>query len=446
MKSFYVKTALPAIILMAGLFFLIVSRSLTDEPVRQFYVNSQTGDDSNPGTSRGKAWKSLAPVNSMEFMPGDIVNFARGSSWTGELLISDSGEKDNPIIFRACGKGDRPVISNPAPANHVVSITGQWIIFDGFMIRDSHSAAIRLAEGADHNIIRNCRITNAGMGIGSWGSYNLFTRNYVHDLNMVVNTPKEVHPDDDHGAVAFWMFAPNNEISYNRAVNCRAPSYDYGHDGGFFEIWGNGDSTYVHHNWSENNDGFFEFGGNARIPGHGSSAGVVVAYNVCINSGRFGVMHFGEYFHNNTRGLRIENNTIIRTGTFPSLFWYGSVKLPEGTISFKNNIVVRGGEGQVVFTTHDFERENNIYYLIDGAMPGFEPNQSEIVADPLFRDFRNLDFRIKRGSPARGAGLELGHYHDLNGISLPKGTSPGIGAYEFRYLPRSGSRRPVDGS
>jgi hypothetical protein len=434
-KPSHVKTVIPFIILLAGVLFFMLSLFRTQESGRKFYVNSETGDDSNSGRARNKAWKSLGPVNTMEFMPGDIVNFASGSLWTGELLINHNGEKDNPIIFRARGKGEKPVISNPAPANHVVNITGSRIILDGFMIRDSHSAAIRLTEGADHNIIRNCRITNAGMGIGSWGSYNLFTRNYVHDLNMIVNTPKEVHPDDDHGAVAFWMFAPHNEISYNRAMNCRAPSYDYGHDGGFFEIWGNGDSTHVHHNWSENNDGFFEFGGSARIPGHGSSVGVVVAYNVCINSGRFGVMHFGDYFSNNTRGLRIENNTIIRNGIFPSLFWYGSEKLPKGTLSFKNNIVVRGGEGQVVFTTHDFERENNLYYLLDGAITGFEPNENELVADPLFRNFQGQDFRIKRRSPARGAGLEPGHGLDFDGKPLPVRIPPSIGAFEFRHFP-----------
>jgi hypothetical protein len=437
MKPLFVKALVLLILLLAGaILFYNRFAAPEKESDRQYYVCSITGNDSNPGTSREKAWKSLKPVNDMEFMPGDIVNFARGSSWTGELFIKNNGERDKPIIFRAFGKGDRPVISNPAQANHVVNITGNRIIFDGFMVKDSHSAAIRLANGANHNVVRNCRITNAGMGIGSWGSYNLFTRNFVHDLNMIVNTPKEVHPDDDHGAVAFWMFAPNNEISYNTAVNCRAPSYDYGHDGGFFEIWGNGDSTYVHHNWSENNDGFFEFGGSARIPGHGSSAGVVIAYNVCINSDRFGVMHFGDYFHNRTRGLRIENNTIIRTEESPSLFWYGSGELPGGTMSFKNNIVVRGGEGQRVFTTHDFERRNNIYHLMGGAGLGFEPGESEIVADPLFRNFENRDFRIRRRSPARRAGLELGHDHDLNGKSLPKRKNPDIGAYEFRYLSR----------
>ena len=67
-------------------------------------------------------------------------------------------------------------------------------------------------------------------------------------------------PSNDYGAVCFWVQAGNNEISYNRGINCRASSYDFGYDGGFVEVWENGDNSYIHHNYAQNTNGFFELG------------------------------------------------------------------------------------------------------------------------------------------------------------------------------------------
>src|SRR6185436_2060000 len=101
---------------------------------------------------------------------------------------------------------------------------------------------------------------------------NMITHSYAHDLRMVVNTPGG---QDDYGAVGFVVSAPRNEISYDRCVNCRASSYDYGTDGGFAEILNQGDGTSIHHNYSWNTAGFLEIGARNG----GSARGVRVYYN-----------------------------------------------------------------------------------------------------------------------------------------------------------------------
>lgn len=414
-------------ILLKSIFLILSTSNIF---CKNYYVNSIAGSDSNPGTSVKKPWKSFYSVHAMDFKPGDIINFARGSSWIDELIIKDSGTKEKPIFFRTYGKGYKPEISNPSPANYVVEIKGSWIILDGFKIKDSRNAAVRINSGANHNIVQNCEITNAGMGIGAYGSYNLFTRNYVHDLNMIVNTPKAINSDDDHGAVAFWMFGPNNEISYNKAANCKAPSYDYEFDGGFFEIYGNGDSTYVHNNWAEYVDGFFEFGAGRR---GGSSKDIVISYNVSINNDQFGVFHLGQNFNNPTENLRIENNTIVQTEKSRGgyIFWFGIKDLPPNILSLRNNIIVRDGKGEIVVNNGDFIHENNIYYLINNAQVGYDLGKNEIIADPLFVDMGNHNFRITAESPARNAGVNLGHNSDMDEILIPEAKAPDIGAYEY---------------
>lgn len=392
-----------------------------------YFVNSISGNDSNPGTNSSAPWKSLATVNSKIFQPGDVVNFACGSAWKGELVISANGSKGNPIIFKAYGQGNKPVISNPSPANYCVDITGNWIVLDGFLFKDSHNAAVRIAKGASHNIVQYCEMTNAGMGVGAYGKYNLFTRNYVHDLNIIKNTPREVNNNDDYGAVAFWMFAPCNEISYNKAINCKAPSYDYGHDGGFFEVYGNGDSSFVHHNWAENCNGFHESGA-------GPVKGVVIAYNVSKENDGFICLHLGKGFHADVENMRIENNTIIsRKGTTWNsiISWAGGVP-SSSIISMRNNLFVIGGDAKEKFCANgNFIHENNLYYLLDGAQVGYELGKNEIIADPLFKDMEKDDYHISKKSPAKDAGLNLGHTSDLDGKPVPSGKIPDIGAYEY---------------
>jgi parallel beta-helix repeat protein len=397
----------------------------------QYFVNSITGNDSNPGTNISLPWKSLAPVNSKTFKPGDIINFACGSSWKSELTITSSGTKGVPVIFKSYGKGNKPVISNPFPEKFAIKITGNWIIVDGLMARDAHMAGIELIKGSDHNIIRNCEVTNAGMGISVRGRYNLITHNYVHDLYMIRNTPQSVNKDDDYGAAAFWMWAPNNEISYNKAVNCEQPSWDYALDGGFIELYTNGDSTYIHHNWSEQCNGFIETSG--------SSKNVTIAYNVSLESSDiFIFLHIrvNASSVSNVQNWKVDNNTVIRKygRSRVSLINFGNVFTPPppGTIFLRNNIFVLGGGGETIHNvapTGDFVHENNIYYILDKAEIGYAPGPNEKLADPLFVNMIANDFKLTKGSPAIGAGANLGYDSDFTGKKLSPGSRPNIGAY-----------------
>jgi len=50
-----------------------------------YYVDSTAENDTARGTSPDKAWRSLEPVNSTVFGPGDRILFKAGSRFSGQL-------------------------------------------------------------------------------------------------------------------------------------------------------------------------------------------------------------------------------------------------------------------------------------------------------------------------------------------------------------------------
>ncbi len=405
--------------LIAGLPGVLAPRSVSAAGTN-YYVDSVNGSDVNSGTAPSSAWKTIAKAQSHPFQPGDTVNFKRGSSWTGGLGITSSGVENNPITFRDYGTGARPTISNPGTGLRGIRIYSSWVVLQGFLVKDSGDAGIEIETGANHNTIQDIEVTNTGLGVSIGGQFNLVTNNYAHDLHMVVNTPGG---DDDYGAAGFLILNSDNEVSYNRCINCRAPSYDYGNDGGVVEIYTNGDNAYVHHNYGRGSEGFIEVGGSV-------ARNVRVSYNVSDNNySDFACLHVGGTFSSTIGNFRIENNTIVNT----TANGWAVLNCPSTTVDatqliFRNNIVYAN---MTVFNQSTFTHVNNVYYMLAGNSVGFPLGNGERVVDPSFVDVNAGNFRLKSSSPAVNAGANLGYSIDFQGQPVPQGGVPDIGAYEW---------------
>jgi hypothetical protein len=70
------------------------------------YYVSNSGKDSNSGTSPETPWATIAKVNAAKLKNGDAVFFKRGDTWCGKQLWGQSG-----VTYSAYGEGAKPTIS-----------------------------------------------------------------------------------------------------------------------------------------------------------------------------------------------------------------------------------------------------------------------------------------------------------------------------------------------
>jgi hypothetical protein len=399
--------------------------SITAAQAASYYVDAMNGSDSNSGTSSATPWQSLSKVNSTKFQAGDTIHFNRGSVWTGTLQVGHSGTSASPITYRAYGTGAAPQIKNPGVNfGHDVDISGDWNVVQDFLLTDAHEAGLFISAGADHNIIQNNEMTAAGTGVQVLGEYNLITANYVHDLNMIVNTPGG---NDDYGAVCFWLSVGNNEVSNNLGINCKAPSYDFGFDGGFVEVFDQGDNSYIHHNYAENTVGFIELGAN----GSGSAQNVTVAYNVLYNTESAVCIHTSISLAITVTNFKFENNTFVNTvndGLVDRVFICTD---DYSTLQVRNNIFYSNLQ---IANNGNFAHTNNLYYMVDminGSGIGYALGSGEKIGNPRFVNVGAGDFHLQAGSPAINAGLRLGYTRDFDDNTVPAGAAPDMGAYEY---------------
>ena len=409
-----------------------------------YYVDAANGSDSNQGTSVDLPWKSISKVNSYPFVPGDVVSFKSGSVWKGPLNVTRSGNEKNPITFRAYGSGSKPTIKNPSGGQwgDAVAISGNWIIMDGLATDSSGYGGFHIQALGAHDIIRNCDVVNAGIGIPIHGRYNLVTNNHIHSLHhMVVNT---VGGDDDYGAVGVWFFNSHNEVSYNQIDSCYAPCFDYGEDGGAIEFYGKVDSCYIHHNWVFNTDGFCEIGGGPETGGW-SAIDCNFSYNVYINVRGQPMLwlHLHDYFASTIRNLRFENNTVLCLNPNKQgwvLVGWDSVPSPE-TFVMQNNIIYLDN-WQAVVRTGGFTHGHNLFFCPSSpVILGCSLGTGDLVGNPQFVDAARLNVRLKTTSPAVKAGLSLGYHLDFDNHQLPVNVPPDIGAFEMATSTNTGQPR-----
>jgi len=147
----------------------------------RYFVDSNDGNDNNSGTSPGEAWKTLGPVNSTIFVPGDKILFKAGTTYTGQLKPQGSGEPNKPIIIDMYGDGNKP------------RIDGEGTVLDTLLL-----------ENVEYWEVSNLEITNLGPTRENWRTgvkvlanncgtlHHIQLKNlYVHDVNGSLNKSTE---------------------------------------------------------------------------------------------------------------------------------------------------------------------------------------------------------------------------------------------------------------
>ena len=431
-NRFSYSMIIPCIILIC--FFLGCSQT------NRYYIDSQKGDDANSGRSMRASWRSLQKLQEIPFQPGDQILFAKKSVFQGGILFESSGSAEEPIVIGSYGEGAAPSFSNSDQNElngNVFQISGSHTVIDGLSFiacADANSksgkevleaGAIFTRKGADYITITNCEFIDCPIGVNITGQHSLITRSTFRDCNRFLDAP-------NWGPLGIVVANAYNEISYNTCSNYVNVGGAYGADGGFIEL----DDRYfgtqvhdikIHHNKSFDNMGFLEIETNV------AGDNIDVYYNLSDDHQQF-IFYWGG---NNSR---IENNTVIRSK--PSL--NGAVNtvftMRAGNFTVRNNIFVVAN-GIQVFVTAPYDignydsviREHNLYYCSDGSTddPCGKPlGTGEMIADPLFVNSAEGDYRLASGSPAIDSGIPLGYSSDLENVALGEKQVPDMGAYE----------------
>jgi hypothetical protein len=369
------------------------------EPVAGYYIDSARGDDSRDGRAPATAWRSLGKLPTLR--PGDIVNLACGSFWDTGLIIAQSGTEAGPIVVRPYGSGPAPAIANVrhegTGSDRPVYVTGSWIVLEGLCLRDSKRTGISLARGAGHCIVRGCEAYNVSSGVTMDGQNNLVTDNHFHNLTLEYDTGTEAY-----GAVGVSVFGANNEVCYNRLVDCQAASATYGVDGGAVELYGQCDGNHVHHNTAIRCRGFAEFGG-------GSVQHCRFHDNLIIDCGRLLGFHTSGQYAATVGDFHFYHNTVVDTDatrTGDLCYFYDTAPAADA-LTFRDNIISVAGFNRM-WNRDTLIHHHNLYHL-GRASVGYTLGEGETRADPLFVDAANGDYRLRPGSPAIGTASDGGN-------------------------------------
>jgi hypothetical protein len=109
----------------SGFSALAVALSILSSPAlfaADYHVDSILGSDARSGLSPELAWRTLNPVNSRNFSPGDRILLKRGQTVTGVLDLSgETGTAANPILVSDYGD---------SPGRAAIDATGQSSAID----------------------------------------------------------------------------------------------------------------------------------------------------------------------------------------------------------------------------------------------------------------------------------------------------------------------------
>lgn len=393
-----------------------------------YYFDSVAGNDSNSGDSELQALQSISLLNSIDLLPGDTVYLKNGSVWNSWIQIEDSGSTAQPIVITTYGAGSKPDFRPTAFKKPAITLNGSNIQVNGLLVSDANlSYGVHFGAQSSNNIVEDCEITGTGSGMVCQGSGHIVRGNYIHDLEMIVNTETTINDNDDYGAVGIWFNEPATSIKAynNRFSNCSASSYDYGTDGGVMETWGSVSNIEFYNNYSENNNGFFEAGSsNAAV-----ITNISIHHNISINDITLFVPHLSGTFTITFSGIKFTNNTIFCDQNFGMAHIdIEGASITGNQLSVVNNIFTTVNH-VYDFNFNGFLHEGNLYNTSTVIKTGtlnsnFALGASEEIGDPLFSAYSPATgYTIGTESLAVDKGVSTTFASDYLGNASPVGTT-----------------------
>ncbi|MFA9289370.1 MAG: choice-of-anchor Q domain-containing protein, partial [Weeksellaceae bacterium] len=415
-----------------------------------YYVDCQTGNDSNSGTSDSTAWKNMTKANTANLQPGDGILFKKNCSWIGPLKARWNGTVDAPITISAYGEGSLPLIYNSTTANNV-EITGTHQVLEYLETKRTNAPTDPACEnqtygfytgfnfmGSSYNTIQYSKASLQTAGIHfnrNPNHHNKVLHNEITNNNvMQVLTAQAPPQSEDIGAWGINLKGDDNEIAYNYLKDNNAwCSYDLvGFDhGNTIELF-IAKRNLIHHNIAINDRVFSEIGGDQTDPTKKSEDNIF-AYNLHVAPtvrSRFIVNHGNTSAFGPARGTKAYNNTVYLTGP-QSQAIICNTGCAEDLLELKNNIV--WSEMHAIQANGPINEGFNLYWATNGnpQISGITIAATSRIADPRFLDIAQSSFELLADSPAIDQGTTGLYDYDLDYRAVPQGLATEMGAYEY---------------
>ncbi len=440
--------------------YFIFPPALTFSQTNWYVDNNASG--SNNGTNWTNAWKSLNNINWNSISGGDTIFISGGTDSTvynETLIIDQSGNSADRIVITkglSTGHNGKVVIDGQNSRDYCVDFNySQYITLS--YIKCANAATTEIRMRASNCTISHCEIyhTEGIMSLdmydgsnniieyvtadesptpvaGSFGGNGDFMQcsgggNNVFRYNNI--TLRDEVTGDHTDALQFYFSNNPNETPIN---------------GGTWEIYGN----IIRHTDTKiyNAQGIYIEGLDRGIL---DNTNWYIYDNLIILPYAFD----GIAIRNNNLKAYIYNNTIYQGSNIGSPGFYISndrFTNSRNNIIVKNNIFYSTSTGIEPFSITDTlfpgcEIANNLIFSAMSTPVSYLTNEislttwnaypfvgTDIGENPLFNNISNFDFSLQHGSPAIGAGVNLGSPYniDLLGNPRPQNSSWDIGCYQ----------------
>jgi len=326
--------------------------------------------------------------------------------------------------------------------------------FSGITDEDGYGAI--WVHGSDYPIIEYCKVHHTGYIVSNSGS-GIYTLN---DNGLIVRYNTCYFCGRRGIVVAMYnagYTSDNILIEHNTVYN----NYHAGIDLFRSNVAGSFDGAIVRYNHVYNDSDFGQ--GGVLTASHGillEGPTAASSYRLTNAKVYYNLVHHmyqdqGIIVAYKVDGVEIYNNTVygIFTGsTGGQGISIGGTGLLVSNIIIKNNIVVDQFSPLYVPESSDvIACDNNCWYRsaggtavytrVNGTAYHFNDQAAYQAAtgwdtngkweDPVFVDAGALDFHLQTTSPCKNTGVDVGLSLDYDGITVPQGAAPDMGAYEY---------------
>ena len=466
--------------------FIILTLFLTiNSNGSTYYISTNTGNDSNSGTTAALAWKTLNKINSFSFSVGDSILFKRNEIWRGQL-IPQSGISGASNYYGAYSTGENPTILGSLNFSNI----SDWTNIDGNIWK---------CDTTFSTDIGNIIFDNAtSVGFKKWNLDDLQSQNdFWFDLSsnelLIYSTsnPGSIYTEIELALrqdiinqqnTSFITFE-NLSIKYGAAhgfgggntaniiINSCNISFIGGGDlkmdgtiryGNGVEFWGNASNNTVSkcEIWEIYDTGVTNQNHTTTVLQHN----IKYQNNLIWNCGLSSFEFWCKPATSTTSNIYFENNTCLFAGGGWGIQrpdYYGihvlisSNTAQTDSIFIKNNIFFEAQRTIYAFEDNangQYELDYNVIYqpgANDTLFAFFPSNQiytysnfltytstlnkdvNSVVGNPDFTSLSGLDFSLLNTSIAIDAGTNTNITEDFEGNPRPYNGVFDIGAYEF---------------